>query len=380
MSSSVLTERLADAGIDPFHGRLGSDYPYRMVLPGVPEIGYHVHLNPFNGSLVACLRYLELGAYVGRRGTYDYLEAITGAAFRRFWNRDDGGNVDLMYLAPEPYRRAFRALGLAFRVVPDTDRPAMVAAVKESIAQGKPVLAFGIVGPPECGLVTGYDAEGDVLIGRSYFSDETQPAAPHGGYYERDLWFERMGRGWGGGLIVLGEKATQPSEREILRETLDWAIQLARTPRRTQRPNHSCGLIAYEDWATALEVDADYPAEERHTMTTRTMVHADQVTMLCERRSAARYLRSLIDVASEQAFEQLFAAATLYDQVADFEQRLWPWGHSMGPEVGEALVRRDVRLALAREVLRAAAREVRAVEHLERARAVLRSGGLVGEV
>ena len=80
-------------------------YPERVVLEGVPKIGFHVSLCPFVGSLAACLE------YVGAPCSHDFLMGVSGAAFRRFWNRDDGGNVDLMYLAPEPYRRAFRAIG-----------------------------------------------------------------------------------------------------------------------------------------------------------------------------------------------------------------------------------------------------------------------------
>jgi hypothetical protein len=71
----------------------------------VPRIGFDVHMCPFPGSLHACLEYL------GDPCDYDYLMGVTGAAFRRLWNRDDGGNVDLSYLGDEPFRRAFEALG-----------------------------------------------------------------------------------------------------------------------------------------------------------------------------------------------------------------------------------------------------------------------------
>ncbi len=77
----------------------------RLVLAGVPRIGYDVHLSPFPGALYSWLQFM------GDPADYDYLMGVTGACFRRLWNRDDGGNVDLMYLAPEPYARALRALG-----------------------------------------------------------------------------------------------------------------------------------------------------------------------------------------------------------------------------------------------------------------------------
>jgi hypothetical protein len=59
-----------------------------LVLPGVPKIGYSVATCPFPGSLRAC-----------------FLMGVRGAAFRRFWNRDDDGNVDSSYFALEPALR-----------------------------------------------------------------------------------------------------------------------------------------------------------------------------------------------------------------------------------------------------------------------------------
>ena len=164
------------------------DYP-PTVLPGVARIGYNVHLCPFPGSLYSCLEYLD------DPQDYAYLMGITGAAFRRTWSRNDGGNVDLMYLAPEPYRRAFEALGYSYREI-QRNETAMVKAIKESIDRECPVISFGIIGPPEAGLITGYDQDGSVLYGWSYFQDSKQP-----GYYQLDDWFAKLSAGkvwrWG---------------------------------------------------------------------------------------------------------------------------------------------------------------------------------------
>ncbi|MBX3000724.1 MAG: hypothetical protein KF893_19540 [Caldilineaceae bacterium] len=72
-------------------------------------MGYDVHLCPFPGSLYACLIYL------GDPVDYDYLMSVAGAPFRRLWNRDDGGNIDLSYLGDDPFHRVFDALGYASR-------------------------------------------------------------------------------------------------------------------------------------------------------------------------------------------------------------------------------------------------------------------------
>ena len=55
--------------------------------------------------------------YLGDPADYDYLMGVSGLAFRRLWNRDDGGNVGPFHFAPEALRRAFWALGYDYRIV-----------------------------------------------------------------------------------------------------------------------------------------------------------------------------------------------------------------------------------------------------------------------
>lgn len=333
----------------------------RLVLEGVPKIGYSIHMCPFPGTLYACMQYL------GTPCDYDYLMGVTGAAFRRLWNRDDGGNVDLMYLAPEPDRRAFRALGYGYTTVPRNNRQAIVAALKASIARGRPAIGFGIIGPPEACLVTGYAQDGEVLYGYSYFQEEGTP-----GYYEKADWFETMAPSNGYGLIVIGDKlAERPDERILLGETLAWAIDLAEQEQRPGLPNHTSGLTAYVAWASALEVDTDYPVDDPVTLATRLMVHGDQTVMLSERRSAAAYLRRMAAVFPECA-EALMQAAAHYDAVAAYDNQLWRWGDCMTPEVAQALAEPQTRRAIAAAVREAGIEEMRAVAALETALARLR--------
>lgn len=240
----------------------------------------------------------------------------------------------------------------------------MIQAVRDSVARGIPAIAFGIIGPPEAGIVAGYDRHGQVFYGYSYFQD-----AAVQGYYERDDWFEIIDRGGPYGLVVIGEKVGRPPEREILASTLAWAINLAHSGARPGLPDHVAGLAAYEAWAAGLEIDDDYPARSREVLGTRAMVHGDQTTMLMERSHAARYLRSMVDVAPEAA-EHLEAAAALYDQVAE-TPGVWLWGHSMGPEVGQALVEGSVRRGIAAQIRAVGEKEARAVEQVERALAAL---------
>jgi len=329
-------------------------YPPRSVLEGVPRVGYHIHICPFPGSLYACLQYL------GDPQDYSYLMGVTGAAFRRFWNRDDGGNVDLAYLAPEPFRRVFEALGYAWSTVP-VEKDAMVRATIESVARGRPAISFGIMGPPEAGIVAGYEEFGEVLYGYSYFQEK-----PNGYYRLRD-WFETLDRGAWCGLILIGDKSTtMPSARETLVASLQWAINLERTAQHPTKLDHIGGLAAYDAWADALEVDADYPAQDAEILKTRAMVHCDQCAMLYERHQAAAYLRKMAPAAPEAA-QTLQAAASFYDRAADQEPALWRWRNWMAPEALRGIADAANRRAFAQAIRAARAAEAHAVALLEQA-------------
>jgi len=331
------------------------------VIEGVPKIGFGVHMCPFPGSLSSVLEFL------GDPVDYDYVMGVSGACFRRVWNRDDGGNVDLMYFEPEPYERILNALGYEFRTVPRSDKAAMVAAVKESIAAGRPVLATVLVGPPEVGVITGYDADGETLIGWSYFQDAALP-----GYCEVPGWFEKLEGGPKVGLIVLGEKTGMvPTAEETLLSSLEWAVDLARTETRPGIPDHILGLAAYDGWADGLEVDADFTADDARVLETRRMVHGDQSVMLVERHSAAGFLRDMAAEVPEVA-EPLEEAARLYDEVGDLIGKVWPWADDKGPAVQQALVDSEQRRQVAEHIRAARGREAQAIGFLEQAIGMLK--------
>ncbi|MBM3190067.1 MAG: hypothetical protein FJZ90_15265 [Chloroflexi bacterium] len=214
--------------------------------------------------------------------------------------------------------------------------------------------------------MAGYDRGGEVLYGWSYFQEG------QGAYYESADWFETMDRHAGKGLIVIGDKlASRPSPRDVLVASLEWAVALARTVRWPHLPEHVGGLAAYDTWADGLGVDADYPPDSEEILATRVMVHADQCTMLDERRNAAGYLRQTADVAPEVA-EHLRTAATLFDAAADHVGPAWPWSYSMGRDAQLGLSDAGTRQEVAGHVRAAGALEAQAVEVLERALAKLR--------
>jgi hypothetical protein len=243
----------------------------------------------------------------------------------------------------------------------------MIQAFIKSINMNIPAISFGIYGPPEAGIVTGYDKDGAVLYGWSYFQEN----GSH--YYKTTDWYETLGKGNDGkGAILLGEKATERlSPKQILIRSLEWAIDLEWTSYRPNRPDHVCGLSAYDGWASGMEIDTDYPPDNRNILNDRVMVHGDQCIMLEERHSAARFLMQMAQVAPEIS-EQLIAAARLYNEVGDIVSQVYPWT-PWHEKAFETLSNPEMRREIAQFLRQAKEKETRAVGHLEQALKVYRN-------
>jgi hypothetical protein len=272
-----------------------------------------------------------------------------------------------LHLAPKSVELIFDGLGREYRLIPD-NKDKMIEAIKESISKGRPVIARGIVGPPDCGIVTGYGNQGEVLYGISYFQDDSTK-----GYYEKSNWYEDMERALQPKFcaIVVGNRyPNSPSKYETFISSLEWAIELERKPKLDNLPDHANGLAAYDAWADALEKDADYPKDDPEMMNVRMMIHGDQAMMLEERRYAANYLRSMAVVVPEVS-DQLNEAAVLYDEVASYMGKVWPWGCEMGSEIALSLADHNTRTEIAKNVRIAKEKEEKAVEYLEKAQSIL---------
>lgn len=315
--------------------------PGRLLLTGVPKVGFDQaapdqcpETVPFPSCLAAALRYLgeeypwlPLEAH-NRLWRLNYanvhLLGATGMAFgllwRPGWHRD---NVDMLFIADPRLiiDRAFCATGYSYEIIEktgnvDSDERIYRERVREALEQGRPVLAFGVVGPPECCLITGYDDHGATVIGWSYFAD--QPP------FNREVEFERSGqfrkRDWvrtTRSLVLLGAPTEQ---RFNLRETLEWALHVAETP--TVMGRHA-GLAAYDAWAEQLLDDSAFPLRDEAVLAQRHQVHYVESLNLAECRAwAGQFLRH-----QAQAFPRVSAAlleaADCYSAEHDLVWQMW---------------------------------------------------------
>ncbi|MBN1891815.1 MAG: hypothetical protein JW780_03475 [Clostridiales bacterium] len=140
-------------------------------------------ITPFPACLHSVLNYL------GQDIDYCYLMAATGAAFRERWNTKiwDGGNVDIRVICEDPdeaFRKAFVAAGRGVSMIKreNSGKDDFIRVIRKEIDAGRPVIALGIIGPPEASIITGYRNNGNTLLGWNFFQEMPEfsgtPAVP----------------------------------------------------------------------------------------------------------------------------------------------------------------------------------------------------------
>jgi hypothetical protein len=320
------------------------------------------------GSALASMHYL--GEPVGN----PYLMGISGGAYKFLWFPGwSPALCDLLIIGEEPIRRTFAGLGYEYTFCKGHDRPdaEQVRAtyqrkVVESIDRGVPVIAQGIVGPPEACVVAGYERGGQVLRGWSYFQEDSSQ------YFRAEDWEKDCYA-----LILIGQKVSRPSPQQVLRDSLEWAIELCRVPTRECTPVapeyqglHYSGLAAYDAMVEALGDDDAFPEGDLGVLTVRSIpIGNDGIHLLaCKRGAAASFLNGMADQGLPGA-DELRQAAAAFEAEAQVLRGAWgvvPYSESPA-EDRLKLADPAFRGEIAQLVRAAKAHAERAVEHLERA-------------
>ena len=286
-----------------------------QVLQNIPELQWAKGECAFAGAVVACLESL------GQPVTYVFVMGASTAAFRLLWDpRWRPSNSDLAVMGEEPVRRSFEALGYEYEFVSceghATGGDVLRAQIMRSIQRGRPVIAEGGIGPPVCCVVAGYEQDGSVLLARTFFSNSR-------GYERNPDWHGQCSR-----LVLIGERTPPLARREVLRQALRRAIELAYTREINGRIS---GLAAYDAWADALLRDDDFPAGNLDILTQRCHVSNSIVLpgLWDARRAASAFLESMTDV-DRVAASHLRAAARAYREefdLLDIAMKMVPFCH-----------------------------------------------------
>lgn len=347
-----------------------SDRFRRRVIEGVMRVGYEgvdtPMTTPFGGCLVAALKAM------GDPVDYSLVLGLSGMGFRmaiKGW--EDVGRSDTMHMCPDPFepvRRVFDGLGYEHTIrlcrevcltkyeenpvrywgwgteppvggpfpIPDqVDEGQARAEIRASIDSGRPVLAFGVIGPPECSVVTGYDQNGLTLIGWNYHqehSDVGYVGHEPTGHFRKSDWFADTPA-----YVLIGAKRKDPlPRRQVYLGALQWIVKLARTD---VAADHRTGFAALREWEEKLA--EDFAGLSLDVLQDRLLSHIFGLMMLGERRHGAAFLRT---VAADQPdlAPRLEAAADLYDRIAAFQGAIWQhleWSEDGFRKFGDPAVR-----------------------------------------
>ncbi len=367
----------------------------RNVLEGVPKIGFYSG-GPrcpedvcFPSVMRALAEYLgeDVGCYEVKTNspdcrfgcTYSFFLGVTGAAFRLSWGPGwQPDNVEIMYMSDEPdapFQRAFEALGRTKNYIgkehPGASEAIFRQQIIESIDRGMPIVAFGVIGPPEACLVTGYDEGGEVLVGWNFFQDFPEFSAglerEPNGYFRKRNWYPETA-----GLITPGEKMVRPEYKELFRKSLEWAVKVMGTPIVTAYgPPRANGLAAFDAWIETLLKDEEFATQDMTALWERFNVHDDAVGAIAEGRwYGSVYLSRMANMApGNMVRPEVLKAAACFAQEHDLMWAVWDAVGGIGREPDRPLnfQKPEVRRKLVEILRQTQALDDEAAGHIEKA-------------
>ena len=382
------------------HPPKSADEPARVVLDGVPRVGFYPDTQqhadskmrcpedvPFPSCLRACLEYLDDGLGCRQIGlanrqwhlgcAYAYLMGVTGIAFKLTWKPGwHPDNVASWMVGSDPgeiFRRGFAAIGYEcetlrhaeLRQDGDSDALARRRIIESIRDKGRPVIAHGVIGPPEECIIAGYDEAGDVLIGWNFFQHAPEFAAdvefePNGMFRKRN-WFADT---WS--LLLIGDKGEPPDRKQVYRDALAWALDVIRTPKRGDRHN---GLGAYDAWAEHLLGDDEFATDDMAALRERFMAHDDAVGCVAEGRWYASDFLAGAAMLSGLKAPELYAAASCCAAEHDLMWKVWGLVGGLGRDDDKVrkLAEPDVRRQIVPIIRQARNMDAKAADHIERA-------------
>jgi len=230
-----------------------------------------------------------------------------GASGAAFTTTIDSGGWDPLAASPlddATLERGARAAGVTVdRVEPpfDEDMRALVLdQVKTAVAAKLPPLVRGAIGPPEYGLVVGFDDAAEKLYVRTYFDPSDE--APTVGW-DAFTGPER-------GAVVFLERATAPGRATIARMGIDAATASA-----------DASDVALRSWLAALRDESRW-TDPKHGGSAAFADHAMRTILHDKRRAAARFLRSVRDALPARSGAEVLRAAEAYGTVADAAEKV----------------------------------------------------------
>jgi AraC-like DNA-binding protein len=344
------------------------------ILYGVPRVAYSFEeCTPFPVALKACLNYM------GQEIDYTYIMAVSGASFRLRWNTEywDGGNVDIMYIYEDGYeafKRSFKAVGRDYKILKrqDATKEDFKKFIVKEINEGRPVIALGIIGPPEACLITGYKENGDVLFGWNCFQDNMEFAKgvtyDECGYFICDNWWENPDTQ---ALMSIGENEHHMiTQKEIIENAIDIMTKeyIEGISHNGQTNKLAGGQRAYDKWAEAISDDSEFGENTIiPILIERLVCQGDAQTMIGEGRSYAACFIEWVGRTNKEV-ESLCIEAAMYfraEAQCSFDMVKLRGGFEQNESTVKKFAESEVRKETAKLILKAKEHDYKACELLK---------------
>jgi len=292
----VIPCKLSNTKIEKTDNTVSNEY----ILLGVPrpEFGGLAGSLPFPIVLRNCLNYM------GQQAVGPFILAASGAAFSMRWNLSkwDEGQHDIQLTYKEPnkvFERSFQAVSRSYKMLKrdDSDKGGFISFVCEELKAGRPVIALGIVGPPEACIIAGYNNDGDALLGWSLFQNDAEfrkgVRYRENGYFITKSWWENKCTTL---LMSIGEEQKPLSDdADILRTALEVMTHNNFITSDDEKSEIACGQAAFNAWAERIDDDSNFaPNQLLPLLKAKYTCHQDgQIMVGAGRQAAIEYLKSV---------------------------------------------------------------------------------------
>lgn len=291
--------------------------------------------------------------YLGDDVSYAYIMATTGAAFRLVWNQAkwDLSNIDIYHTLRESndiYQYGAKALGREFSFLgreKGISKKEFFTFIKTTVAKGYPVIALGVIGPPEPCIVAGFESDGDVVIGWNFFQNDPEFSSTidimDNGYFRCKTWWENTDTQ---AVMCIGEiKDTPYNDREIVKMALN-----IMEPR--EENTYAKGISAYQAWKDMLLQEKWFEnGSTFDNLFSKLLVQNDAMTCLHDgRKWATKYFEELANQYEDSEKSLCMDIAGSFQKVSTIAGEMkslignWDDTEKMQKNFGDRLIRKKL--------------------------------------
>lgn len=324
---SMLASMIAGLNLSCYGTETKPMHQKRNVIPGLRKVDWSdtARQNEFLNCVISAMGHL------GKKVSYDDLACISGCSFRACGSHQ-GLNPGAYHIIEDMpiIEHTFKMLGYKVKLYKPSDYETDRKLIMDSIDRGIPVLTFqGVVRYAECCIISGYDDNGDTLLGWNPFmylrDDNTDPDDKSTGYFRKTKWHDGDLKQGAARILIIGEPTEPPSDQERTREVLRYAVRLIRG-----------GYAGHTHYAELVCKDpGDWFMLDLTMVCLGCNMYQDKVYVAPFLREAKTILKDKADVLEQ--------SAKLYDQISTIRREMNKYLPEDQPQTGDRVKDKGLR-------------------------------------